>query len=424
MASKVIREQAETILDIYYACRADGITHFFAGGNWLSGDRKLNELIVHLDPDTTRNDRAEIRDLVSLLAPERDYAPARYIAFANGVLDVATMDFAPPSPDLLVPNPIPWNWDRNASSAEVEQYLSSTSAGDPLALARIEEMLGACLYRGKLSIMFVVVGLAPVRDGDASNGKSTLIELCFRLVGDANSVPMDVQSFGMRFAAANLAGKLVVGSTDAPSSKPDRTSLSILKRVVTCDRIESDTKNGPHVAFKPYATVIIGANKVPPFVDDAGLKRRPVVVPLKAQFPKHGPDPLDTVATPDNMPALIVHAVAGLRRLLEQGPTPCADGDMALAGIIAMSSTVDQWIDDEGIEPSDLNGKPCTVIYQRYSRWCEFAGEKPLKRIDFDREIANRWPGLRSARRRFNGETTTNRWFRTPPAAPTAGDPD
>ena len=406
-----IDEIVDTVLQGAHAQVVNGVTYFFAEGGWHSGARELDELVVGIERSTTRSDRAEVRDLVGLLAPKGAFAPPRYIAFHNGVLDVETMAFSDASPDLIVPNQIPWDWLPGASSTEVEAYLDSTAGGDQDALARIEEMLGACLYRGKLSAMFVVVGMAPVPEGDASNGKSTLIELCFSLVGDGNCIPMDVQVFGMRFAAADIAGKLVVGSTDAPSEKPDSVSLSILKRIVTCDRIESDTKNGARVYFKPYATVILGANRVPPFIDDAGLKRRPVVVPLKGKFPRNGPDPLETLVTDEHMPALIVHAVAGLRRLLENGPAPCADGDRALAGIIAMSSTVEQWVDDEGLEPAALNGEPCTKTYQRYASWCGSSGERPIKRSEFDQELCKRWPGLRSERCRFNGQPTTKRWI-------------
>ena len=402
---------AEKIIGTYHACLVDDIVHFFTGGIWHAGDRKLDELIVALDRRTTRANRNEIRDLVSLLAPEGRYAPSRYIAFKNGVLDVETLKLLETSPDLLVPNQIPWCWDRAATSAAVEGYLDSTAADDPSVRARIEEMLGAALYRGKLSCMFIIVGMAPVPRGDASNGKSTLAELCFAEVGGKNSLALDIQAYGQRFMAANIAGKLVVGSTDAPSTRPDQSSLSVLKRVVTGDTVSSDTKNGPLVEFKPYATVILAANKEPPFLVDSGLQRRPVVIPLKRQFPKNGPNPLDDIVTDDGMPALLVHAVSGLRRLLAQGPTPCPDGDAALGGIIALSSTVEQWADDSDVQPADLNGEPCTTTYLNYSTWCSASGEKPLTRGEFDAELQNRWPRLRAARKRYKGQPTTKRWF-------------
>ena len=410
---------AQCILDAYHATRVGNVTYFFAGNAWHSGDRKLDELIVSLDPSTTRSDRAEIRDLVSLMAPEGEFAPARYIAFMNGVLDILTMRFSAPSPDLLVPNQIPWDWDPGARSTVVEDYLDSTSANDASARARIEEMLGASLYRGKLPYLFIIVGMAPVADGDASNGKSTLIALDFALVGRRNALALDIQLFGQRFMAANLAGKLVVGSPDAPSTKPDANSLSVLKSTVTSDPVSSDTKNGPLVEFRPYATVVIAANRVPPFIVDAGLKRRPVVIPLKARFPKNGPDPLDALANDANMSALLVRAVDGLKRLIEQGPTPCVDGDRAFGGLIALSSSIEQWADDEGVEPAGLNGEPCASVYQRYSTWCGFAGEKPLARGEFDHEIMIRWPGLVHKRCRFSGQATTKRWIYATPAAAT-----
>ena len=76
-----------------------------------------------------------------------------------------------------------------------------------------------------------------------------------------------------------------------------------------------------------------------------------------------------------------------------------------------MSSTVEQWVDDEGVEPAALNGEPCTKTYQRYASWCGSSGERPIKRSEFDQELCKRWPGLRSERCRFNGQPTTKRWI-------------
>lgn len=410
MARRDLRPIVSVVLEAYHAVNVDGVAHFFSGGAWHSGDRELNGLVARLDPRSNRTDRAEVRDLVSLLAPEIGPAPANFIAFANGVLNVDTMDFSAAAPDLLVPNRIPWDWEPGARSDEVEEYLDSTAAGDASARSRIEEMLGACLFRGRLPYLFVLVGMAPVPDGDASNGKSTLVELAFRLVGEENRCALDIHLFGKRFMAGNIAGKLVVGSPDSPSDRPDASALSVLKSVATGDVISSDVKNGPLVTFRPHATVVMAANKVPPFLVDAGLRRRTVVVPLRGKFAKGGSDPLGLICTDEHMPALLVHAVEGLERLRASGPAPCASADSAFGGLVALSSTIEQWVDDDEVDPAKLNGEPCTSTYQRYAAWCSLANEKPLTRGEFDREPANRWPGLAAKRCRHAGQATTKRW--------------
>lgn len=416
-----IDEIVDTVLEGAHAQVVNGVTYFFAEDGWHSGARELDELVVGIDRSTTRADRAEVRDLVGLLAPKGAFAPPRYIAFRNGVLDVETMALSDASPDLLVPNRIPWDWVPGASSDVVEAYLDATAAGDPAIRARIEEMLGACLHRKALAIIFLVLGAAPVPDGSAANGKSTLAKLCRLMVGDGNARSLDVHVFGARFMAAHLAGALVDVSPDTSPACPDKASLSVLKSVATGDRIASDVKNSDIIEFNPYATPVIVANRAPGFLVDSGLKSRPVVIPLKGKFPRRGPDPTDEIATDENMPALLAHAVEGLRRLLDQGPTPCPDGDAAYADVVALSSSIDLWASDRGIDPSDLNGKPCTAVYQLYETWCRSQGETPARRADFDLDVRDRWPGLRNERKRFNGEPTTNRWFYTPPAAPAAG---
>lgn len=414
----------DVILEQGHAQVVDDATYFFAEGAWHSSPRELDELVVGIERGTTRSDRAEVRDLVALLAPKGEFAPPRYVAFRNGILDIETMAFRAASPELLVPNQIPWDWVPGATSDAVETYLDTTAAGNPAVRARIEEMLGACIYRKALAIIFLVLGAAPVPDGSAANGKSTLAKLCRLMVGERNARSLDVHVFGARFMAANLAGALLDVSPDTSPECPDNASLSVLKSVATGDRISSDVKNCDVIEFEPFATPIIVANRAPGFLVDSGLKSRPVVIPLKGKFPRRGPDPTDRIATDENMPALLALAVDGLLRLLDRGPTPCPDGDVAYADVIALSSSIDLWAVDRGVDPANLNGRPCAAVYQLYEGWCRSQGEAPVRRADFDLEVRDRWPGLRSERRRFNGQPTTNRWFFSPPAAPATGDTD
>lgn len=405
----------DAILNEAHAQVVDDTTYFFAEGAWHHGDRALDELIIGIDRSTTRAARSEVRDQVSLLAPKSGFAPPRYIGFRNGVLDIETGSFGRNSAERIIPNTIPWDWIPGARSDAVETYLDTTAAGDPTVRARIEEMLGACLYREALSVIFLILGIAPVEDGSAANGKSTLAELCHRMVGRENSIALDIHALGARFMAAQLAGVLVDVSPDTSPERPDRASLSVLKSVATGDRINSDVKNSRPIDFYPYATPIIVANRAPGFLVDSGLKRRPVVIPLKGKFPRRGPSPLDTIANGENMPALLVHAVAGLRRFLSQGATPCPAGDSVYAEVVALSSSVDLWISDQNDFPEALNGKPCATIYKQYVSWCCSQMEHQVRRADFDLDLRERWPGLRVERCRYKGGSTTNRWFFSSP---------
>lgn len=411
MSAKQVQSITDTILTSYHARVVNKETYFFVEGSWHHSARKLDELIVAIDRKTTRADRAEIRDLVSLSAPDGEFAPGNYIAFANGNLDIETMRLTDPSPDLIVPNPIPWEWDATATSGAVEDYLDSTAANDPSVRTRIEEMLGCCLYRGDAPYIFVLVGAAPVADGNASNGKSTLIRVATGAVGEDNAQSVDIHVLGERFVAASLRGALVDVSSDTESSKPTAASLSVLKRASSTDPIDSDVKNGARIRFKSYATFIIAANRVPGFLVDAGLRSRTVPIPLKAKFPRHGADPSSVILTPEHMPALLALAVRGLKRLLADGPSPCSDGDEAFGSIVALSSTVEQWVDEKDIDAASLHGEPVMSSYSGYDAWCYSAGSKAVPKIEFELEVQNRFPALAIKKCRFQGKSTTRRWI-------------
>ena len=249
-----------------------------SGRRYVLGERAANRILIHEDPSLTRSDRAEVIATVMGLAPEVDLADPRFIQFLDVVLDVTTGDTLEPSPELVIPNVIPHAWNPAAHDARVEEFLGSISCGCESTLALIEEMLGAAVYRGRIPYIWVVVGVAPVEGGDASNGKSTLCAIAVKLVGRENSAELDVHDLGRNFMTASLLGALLDVSSDTSSAPIPPSALSILKRIPTQDVLMADVKYAQPVRFRPYATMVIAANRVPGFVVDAGLKRRTRVV--------------------------------------------------------------------------------------------------------------------------------------------------
>lgn len=410
MPKKDYNPLANRLLSAHRACLVDGVLHAFVDGRWVHGKDAVLSAIARMDRSTTRVDRAEVYDLVLRLAPERGYSDPRYLQFANRVLDIRTMDFREPSPDFLIPNLIPWMWDPTAVSDAVEEYLDSTATGDSGTRALIEEMLGASVSRARLPYIWVVVGTSKSRGGDAKNGKSTLLLIASLMAGRANTCELDVHDFGRHFMTVSLRGVTLAISTDTSSAQIEPASLSVLKRVPTQDPILADVKNAQAVRFRPYASVLIAANRVPGFVADSGLERRTVVVPLSGQFPEGAADPTSALDNDDCMSAMLVHAVTGLRRLLENGPIMTATGEDERAKLVSISSTVGQWSDERNVDTLWLDGQTCMNVYRDYQLWCLDAGYKPMPKGEFDRELAGRFPDVTARKCRRNGSTPTNRW--------------
>lgn len=382
-----------------------------SGRRHVLGEHAANRILIHEDPSLTRSDRAEVIATVMGLAPEVDLADPRFIQFLDVVLDVTTGDTLEPSPELVIPNVIPHAWNPAAHDARVEEFLGSISCGCESTLALIEEMLGAAVYRGRIPYIWVVVGVAPVEGGDASNGKSTLCAIAVKLVGRENSAELDVHDLGRNFMTASLLGALLDVSSDTSSAPIPPSALSILKRIPTQDVLMADVKYAQPVRFRPYATMVIAANRVPGFVVDAGLKRRTRVIPLRGHFEEGGADPAVELDNEECMSALAVHAVAGLRRLLGQGPTASEDGEASLGSLVALSSSVAQWVDDRDVSAKWLEGRACSATYRGYADWCADAGTQALPKGEFERELPSVVPGVSVRKCRHKGSAPTRRWM-------------
>ena len=410
MARRNLQPHVNCLLGKHHACVAGGVLYVWDGSRHVQDERAIGRLLSRMDHSLTRADRAEIIATVENLAPEVNLAAPRHIRLMDCVLDLATGETFEPTPDLVIPNVIPHAWDPAARDVGVEAFLDSISSGCPATLALIEEMLGAALYRGRAPYIWVIVGVAPVRGGDAANGKSTLCSVAELLVGVENAIELDVHDLGRNFMTASLRGALLEVSSDTSSDPVPAAALSILKKVPTQDMITADVKYSAPVRFKPYATVVIAANRVPGFIVDAGLKRRVRVIPLRGHFEERAVDYASELADEGCMSALLVHAVNGLRRLLEHGPTRSGDGDAALGSIAALSNTVSQWADDRSLSASGLDGRACAAAYRDYADWCGDSGTAALPKAEFEREVRATIPGLEVRKCRCNGSSPTRRW--------------
>ncbi len=385
--------------------------YFWHKGRWSSDPRELDRLLTGIDVTLIRSERAELASTLSNLAPTGRLSDPRFVQFENCVLDVLSGRSSPSDPGLVVPNVIPHAWDPGARHDGVEDFLDSISCGEGDVRALVEEMLGACLSRARIPYIWVLAGMARCSGGDAANGKSTLCELARALVGAENSVELDVHDLGRSFMTCTLRDKLLAVSSDSSSAPVPPASLSVLKKIPTQDVIMADVKFSAPVRFRPYATVILAANRIPGFISDEGLKRRTRLIPMRAKFEEGLRDPLPELETPEAMSALLVHAVAGLRRLLDRGPTECPGGSEAVEALAVLSSPVAQWVDDANMDPKALHGRQASSVYSNYALWSEGSGTRALPKAEFERELSSLFPSLEVRKCRHAGGTPTRRWM-------------
>lgn len=143
----------------------------------------------------------------------------------------------------------------------------------------IEEMIGYCLFRrNSFEKAFILTG-------NGANGKSTLLEIIERMIGEENISSVALEELDERFKTYQLEGKLVNIGDDISNNYIEDNST--FKKLSTGQKVNVERKGKDPYDLENYSKLIFSANELPRINDltDA-LKRRLIFVPFNAKFSK------------------------------------------------------------------------------------------------------------------------------------------
>ncbi len=350
-------------------------------GRWLPGYKNVNRAMQAVAGDVSRNKRKELRDDILEMLDSRPAADERYIAFRNGVLDTATMELRPMTPDDLILNVIPHDFDPEARSEAGDAFLDSVSCGRQDVRFLMEAAAGLCFLRS------CKYGKCPILLGSGSNGKSTFIKWLRFTLGEENVSSLDLNVIGQRFQALSLMGKLANLGDDISNEMMRGDVAAIWKKLVTGERINCDVKCSDPVEFANIATLVFSANEMPRLADATdGAMRRWMPVPFDATFTgeQRDPDLGKRLETEEAASYLILRGVMALAVIEREGGVrePAETAEM-LRDIRLSNDSVLAWMEDEQIDAASLDGKPVQTAYDEYRNWCDRAGVNPYAKRRF-----------------------------------------
>lgn len=123
-------------------------------------------------------------------------------------------------------------------------------------------------------------------DGVGGTGKSTLLEVLTKIVGEKFVSNVLLDQFGNRFIFANMLGKyLNIG--DDNGKNDELQNVGTLKSIVTGNRVTIDRKNIAPIEVRIFAKQLFATN-ILPYIDftDGGIMRRLNIVPMNKVIPK------------------------------------------------------------------------------------------------------------------------------------------
>lgn len=302
------------LLDRFNIIKINDQLHIYENGVYVNSTKLIEQKMIEIIPLLTRARRQEVLYYLDVLITENSpIADSRYIAFNNGIYDLAEKKLIDFSPSIIMTNKIPHDYNPRAYSALCDKSLNQYACGDKTVRKLLEEVVGYCFYRrNELRRSFLLIG-------DKANGKSTYLAMIQHLLGEDNCCALDLKEIGDRFRTAAVFGKLAnIGDDISGEYIPD---LSTFRKVVSGDKITVERKGVDPFEFASYCKFLFSANEIPRTKDPTGSNiNRMIIVPFKANFNVNvdGFDPFIKykLLTEEVMEYLILIGLEGLERVL------------------------------------------------------------------------------------------------------------
>lgn len=363
--------------------------------------RLIKHTMISIFNNIKMSTRNEVYDYLTIEAPQKEQSSRRYVLFKNGVYDLADKKLLPHSPEFVISNLIPWDYNPNAYSELVDKTLDRLSCGDKQIRTLIEECIGYCFYRDtKLGKCFILTG-------EKNNGKSTFIFMLNTLLGDDNYSSVDITNLARELDIASLANKLANIKDDIADNYMDGLNVSLFKQVATGNRCRGKFLYNDPFDFYPYATLIFSANSIPRIKDPTGaVTKRMVIIPFNATFTKEDPDfdPFinEKLCKDECMEYLVKIGIDALINVINRnGFSECKAAEEEMNAYRLSNDSVLGFIQEYGAD--SIENQVVSSIYTAYELFCSNNGLKPTTQIMMSKKIKTTL-GLDVKRSRVNGK--------------------
>lgn len=374
--------------------------------------RSIERRMIEMYPKIKTAQRTEVLNYIQIqtcVKPEELSVNEYIINLNNTRFDLRTNKPLPFDPTAIEFARIPVNYDPNAYCADLDKALNKTFCGDREVINLFEEMVGYMLIKNcRFRKGFLCYG-------GGSNGKSTILNLLKRFIGEANCSTIEMEKLSDKFKTAELENKLVNVGDDI--NRKDITDTGLLKKLFTGESVTVERKNADPFILKSYAKLIFSCNEIPRIADKShGMYSRLMLIPFTATFSSTDEDfdPFieEKITTDEALSYLLNMALRGLRRLLANNdftyPTVVK---RALEAYKTDNSTVLTWIAEENISLDTLMGDTTDRLFSTFKDWCNRSDIRFGASIrTFHKELEEKYNLVRVRTRKPNGESNERSW--------------
>lgn len=386
--AKFLHDKFATYLkNNHHIIRNDNKLLIYQNGVYEYSLRDIERAMTKEISSLRNSQRKEVLNQLDLICNDVESGSVNLIPFNNGILDIETGELIPFSPDHVISNKIPWNYNATAYNQLVDDTLNSISCNDMDIRSIIEEMIGSTFYRSNT----LAGGKCFILTGEGKNGKSTIVHVMNKILGLENTSALDLKSLNERFSTVRLYKKLANIGDDI--SEEFNADASTFKKVVTGDRIEAEEKGQPKFEFEPYCKLIFSANVIPRIRDKTGAaQRRLLIVPFNATFDvsDSGFDPKIKykLIKQDAIEYFIRIGVEGLKRVLHNKQYTISERvQKELEEYAERNNPIISFIRDCEDESIQIENEPVNKIYEKYQGFFIKNGYTSLAKNEFSKQM-------------------------------------
>ncbi len=228
---------------------------------------------------------------------------------SNGLLDLETRTLDEHTPFNFSTIRIPVKYDPDATCPKIDAFLHDVL--DDTDVKGIYELAGYLLvqnYDFQKAWMFI---------GEGNNGKSTVISLLEKFIGQKNCSHVPLQTLlKSRFSSSQLYDKLANTYADIPAKGLYETG--VFKMLTGGDEIFAEKKFKDPFSFKNKAKLIFSCNELPVTSDKThAFFRRWIIIQFNKTIKNPDKNILNEITTPTELSGFLNKALDGLERLIK-----------------------------------------------------------------------------------------------------------
>jgi putative DNA primase/helicase len=314
----------------------------------------------------------------------------------SGVVDLQKGEVKPHNKEYLMSKIVPYEVDMNNDPKLWLSFLEQIFQGDKELIHYMQKALGYTLTGSiREQCLFLCYG-------EGSNGKSVLLDLVSRLLGDYSMNAQVETLLERKFGTGNYTSDLarLKGArftTTGENNEGSKINEGLIKQLTGGERITARFLYGREFEFYPNFKIWLATNHKPIIRgNDNGIWRRIVSIPFLYKVPEQQRDKDLVFKLQDEIPQILGWAIKGCLMWQKEGlklPSTIEKSNKEYQNEMDIIAT---FIEDnaELISGETTSAKE---LYEEYEKWAKTSNEWIMSSTRFGRDMAKRFEKIRKS---------------------------